>query len=819
MPQPLGESSVDEYIHFTIPNITTYISKKSGLEKKKLNGMPLKWTTAINANNYKQYINPKHKVKCIITGEINNITIVDFDNKNTYFKVLELYPNLKNYKTIETRRGFHVYCKYDANILTCTCACKTFEGIDIANDGHMVIGTGSTYTTLDFDIFEYKDLGGEILEIPNLIIHDLKQNEIKQVEPTIPIATIINSVEPLMESITDSNEYNEINFYIENNCFNEYVLTGEHLKWITLGGMFLSVFSKEDSFKLWEKATLLNGSEDKKNEYKKHFDCLKQIENDKLKAFRILVKWATKGNPNATNEYKQIKKNQLKEKNDQLKQIKKDEENKSIDIPDNLIKWSNCEEADFAKLYKTIIHEDSQILFTGEEKELDGFLFNGVYFKPLSLHDSELHKEHFDVLFEKYSDGLNEIREQVLDLSIKTHLHFYNFTKTKIDKLKTFNTRNNVIKIFKRDNYIQNINWNKNENLFVFEDAIYDLEKGEFVEGDFNDFINYSCGLNYKNNYTKEQLDKAKNTIIDFIKSIVDIDNFEYLMILMASFLKQENKEELAHFWLGNGRNGKGTLAEILMKSLGNYWAELNIDNYTNYEKGKDRPNQNLFNCQKGRVLNTSEIGENINTGLGITFLSDNFKRYSGGDMIIARELGTKRIAKFKAGKQLIQTNIMPTFSKIDNPLKQRIRVVPFPYTFTDDEELLKKDSTKNKIKDINLKKTLTDDLHRIAFTNLLFEYYKEYIVKGLVLTDSIKKHTQSYFKSETLINWIENNCEKKEKESISFEFIKIKFKEESGKTMSIKQIQDEFIGIGCETTRRNLIGWIYKQDIEDTKK
>lgn len=654
---------------------------------------------------------------------------------------------------------------------------------------------------------------------------DYKSQKTKKIE--IPVAQPV--VEEVVEKSTyesvyfiGSNEYNEIKFYIENNCYREYCLTGKHIEWIQLGGMLMSVFSKEETFELWEKATLLNGSEDKKKEYKEQFISVKQIETDKEKAFKILVKWASKGNSEATTKYKKMKKDEEKAKKENDKIQKKNSQNQPIDIPLELIMWANAEEADFAKLYKTIIHKNTEIIFTGNEKELEGYLFNGIYYKPLTLHDSELHQKHFDVLFKNYQNGLMQIREQALNMCLTHHLNFYNFTKTKIDKLKTYNTRNNVIKIFKRDNYKDNIVWNKNENLFVFEDAIYDLEKGQFVKGNPDDFINYSCGLFYANKYTKEELDKATKTITEFIKSIVDEQNFKYIMILMASFLKQENKEELAHFWLGNGRNGKGTLAEILMKSLGNYWAELNIDNYTNYEKGKDRPNQNLFNCQNGRVLNTSEVGENMSTGLGVTFLSDNFKRYSGGDMITARELGTKRIAKFKAGKQLIQTNVMPTFSKMDNSLRQRIRVIPFPYTFLSEEDMIKEKGNPKiiaKLKNINLKKQLTDDLHRIAFTNMLFTYYKNYLKDGLIQTESIKKHTQSYFKSETLMNWVENNCEKKDTETISLEFIKLKFKEESGKTMSIKQIQDELSAIGCVTTRRNLNGWIYKQDVEDAKK
>jgi phage/plasmid-associated DNA primase len=492
------------------------------------------------------------------------------------------------------------------------------------------------------------------------------------------------------------------------------------------------------------------------------------------------------------------------------KKKEKQESKKNIEIPIEEMKWKHCEEADFAKLYKLIIYKDTEILFTGEEKELEGYMFNGIYYKPLPLHDAELHKKHFDTLYQHYKNGLDKL-EDTLDLNNKDHKKFLNFAVTKVEKLNTYNTRNNVIKIFKKDNYKSNVIWNRNENLFVFEDAVYDLEQGKFIKGNPDDFINHSCGLFYNNTYSELQLQTATETIVNFIKSIIHEENYEYLMTLLSSFLKQENKEELAHFWLGNGRNGKGTLAELLQKTLGSYWCELSIDNYTNYEKGKDRPNQNLFNCQNGRVLNTSEVGENINTGFGITFISDQFKRFTGGDTISVRELGTKSVANFKAGKCLIQTNTMPTFSKMDNPLRERIRVIPFPYTFTDDKQKIEKEPSKFKLKDINLKKTLTDDLHRIAFINLLFTHYKQYKVKGLVLTETIKNHTLTYFDSQTLMNWVENNCEENSNSNVALEFIKIKYKEETGKTLSVNQIEKELSSVGCSTSRRLLKGWEYK--------
>ena len=135
-------------------------------------------------------------------------------------------------------------------------------------------------------------------------------------------------------------------------------------------------------------------------------------------------------------------------------------------------------------------------------------------------------------------------------------------------------------------------------------------------------------------------------------------------MKTISSFLVQNNKEEKAYFWLGKGRNGKGTMSTLLRNTLNNYWGELNTEYYTTHKHRADEPNQNLFNCRISRLLNTSEVPIDDKSNSKVKFINDAFNRITGNDIISARELGEKRIAKFKAGKILIQLNDMPEFSK-----------------------------------------------------------------------------------------------------------------------------------------------------------
>ena len=453
---------------------------------------------------------------------------------------------------------------------------------------------------------------------------------------------------------------------------------------------------------------------------------------------------------------------------------------------DVIINW-DLSEAEFAKKFHKICFKNNKVIFTGKGKEPEGFMFNGIYWLELSLHNAELQQAKFDELYKWYCDNLEQEKDE-MDKKVYENL------SRQIKTLNSHKTRINVIKIFKCDNYIETVEWNKNNNLFVFEDCVYDLELGKIQDKPNElDYNNISCGKKYNMEFKKEDVNDAEKVIESFIADITKKEDCEYLLKQMASFLKQENTEEKGYFWLGRGRNGKGTTTELLKNAIGKYWGELSMDYYTTYSKDADRPNQNLYNCRKSRVLNSSEISDADGNNKDVKFVSSQFKSITGGDAVYARELGTKNTAYFKAGKVLIQTNKMPIFSKIDTSLRERIVVMNFPYTYTDDPVLLEKEPSKYKLKDITFKAKFSSDLYRIAMLNILFKNYKEY-KKSFIIPESVKIYTQSYFAGQSIKSWIDDNCDEKPKGSIGLETIKQMYNSDTGKNMSVKQIKDELI-------------------------
>ena len=90
------------------PKIDTYTNERGEVKKKPI-GMP-NWRT-INKQNC-LYFNTG-SAYAVVTGEMSNLTIFDFDSKVDYERLIEKHPDLKNYKTIKTNKGFHIWFTYD----------------------------------------------------------------------------------------------------------------------------------------------------------------------------------------------------------------------------------------------------------------------------------------------------------------------------------------------------------------------------------------------------------------------------------------------------------------------------------------------------------------------------------------------------------------------------------------------------------------------------------------------------------------------------------------------------------------------------------
>jgi len=430
------------------------------------------------------------------------------------------------------------------------------------------------------------------------------------------------------------------------------------------------------------------------------------------------------------------------------------------------IDWYRLTHYTFAlALEKKLLHDakggngQSKIVFTGKSKEMTGYIFNGTYWKELGIHNTDIKKEHFA---EMYSEYLREF------MKVKSHFDVVKQASilSAISSLDNVAQRNMILEALKTERYKDKIEWNTKKHLFAFEDCIWDLDQGKFVEPDPEDYISWTCGYSYGDitkDY-KEKQEKFKKEYLHVVFGNADLE--QYMLNLLSSFLKQENPEEKAYFWLGMGRNSKGTLTKFLMNAMGSYFGELKLGFYTNYDKGEDSPNNNLFELRYARVCNTSEVGEdNLDPNKAQRFLTQKFKTATGGDQMTARQPHQKEQIKFVMGHILIQTNLMPMIVGIEKEenisLRERVVIIPFPFSFVDDDELIKENSKIYKKRNNKIKDMMDDTEMKLAFIRLLLENYKNYKAKGLVEPSLVKQEKQKYFKESDIVGqWFASNIE-----------------------------------------------------------
>ena len=166
--QKLTKNFFDKFLekNIEIVPINLYTFKNNNnIYKKGANFYDVKWKKEFNkdidfeANDFNSY--------AIRTGKINNLTVIDIDTKDEEIcnKVIEHLGMgcFGDFNTVvETKNGYHIYCKYNESLPTGTKYKKdffNFAGIDIRNDGGLIYAPFSQYKDENGKVHEYKLYG------------------------------------------------------------------------------------------------------------------------------------------------------------------------------------------------------------------------------------------------------------------------------------------------------------------------------------------------------------------------------------------------------------------------------------------------------------------------------------------------------------------------------------------------------------------------------------------------------------------------------------------------------------------------------------
>lgn len=682
----------DKFVYFSFPNITTYLNKKN-IEKKKPYFKDVEWKFIKTKT-----INLKHDAFAIICGKISNLTVIDIDNIDTYNNLITKYGFLKNVFKVETKKGVHLYFNYNKDIETTTNAFTNYLNVDIRNDDSIIFIPPTKYKMLNGDIYKYKFIGGELLNIPNEFLSEFKQFSKKdKIQKKININKNMKNNNSLIDSnVNKLSEIENLIYKLPSTFYDDYN------NWINIGFIIFNELGL-DGFNLFNKWSEQSDKYDF-DEVKKKYNSF-QYKNNGL-TIASLYKYHNDifGKQNYSNNY------------------------------DILINFTTGDNADyFKKKYgKKFIFSNGVLYY-----------FNDIYFKSDDKNYSFLNNFINDIYFFELFNLFQQYEIQELkkinnnDIDKKDIFKKIDTIKKKILDLKNHKTRKNFIDDIICKITDNEIKWNQCAHLFAFENKIFNIDLNKFVNPLPEFFINVSCGWYFDDLYDKNliiELDK----FIDTIHPNKEIKKL-YLTILSTGLSGQT----LEKFIIANGKggNGKGVLNELALDTFGNYGYILPSNIIL--QPLKTGSNPELANCTYKRFVIMREPDDNYKINCATV------KELTGGKDINAR-LNHSNETDTKLNLTLVmECNEKPKLSEVGDGMRRRVLDIPFNSSFIDkcaydklDDELKSNTFISNKFYKTNEFR----NKYKQALFMILINYYYEYNNFGsLIIPDIIEERTMNY--------------------------------------------------------------------------
>ena len=663
------------FIGFSFKSITTSLNKK-GEEKKKINGMP-KWDT-INKENWKNFVNKSHDGFAIITGEISGISVLDFDTIDAYKDYLANFgTECVRRNIVSTKKGKHLYFKYDKDLKQTQ---NPTAGVDVRNDGGIIIAPPTSYTLLDGSKAEYeffcKNLDFDLAEftaemklwcgerglINNYDFPEVKTKKekksktpkkkskpIEKMDDETTTSTITTPDVPKKNSYTYLKESkavdvaDEITFYINNGMFSKIDKCKDpYGTWLRIGASLKSELEYNDALNIFKWISKL---------YPQWWDedgCVNIFESigcDKITIGSLFY--------------------YLKQEDDKLfKSLKKKFNTERVELLE--VSFSTGAIADyFISLYKNEFIYSYEVLYYWNgfywvrDNKTNSYLSNFI--------DKVFTKDLTDYYISKYQDWndycfKNNIKledRKVMDGLLSTFNNDINY------KLRNSHFRSSYIKDILTFLSNDKIDWDNKPTLFVFENAVIDLTTGEKITPNPEDYLSISCGYNW------EQYDPVKEkTLLELLYGIFpdDLVRHHYLEILSTGLCGfQQEKFFVA---TGKGGNGKSLLNALMLFTCGKYAYTLPSEFVLTPIKTGANPE--VANLDGIRFALTQEPKATRRIVCSVV------KEITGNPTINARALYSSKCVVYLRLTLVMECNDMPRYDEVGDAITRRNDITPF---------------------------------------------------------------------------------------------------------------------------------------------
>ena len=278
----------------------------------------------------------------------------------------------------------------------------------------------------------------------------------------------------------------------------------------------------------------------------------------------------------------------------------------------------------------------------------------------------------------------------------------------------------------------------ENKHLFAFKNKVVDLRTGDVRDIRPTDYICINTGYDYPENVDAEAHKKIKEILWSIWEDQPTID---YVMKTIALCLCGLRIHEEFYIWTGAGGNGKGLLALLVMMAFGGkegYYHPVPASVLTKPSDGKNATNSSIAMAKGKRVMMATEPDDKDQIQIAA------LKEMTGGDPITARQLYKDPITFTLQCGIFIQANTIPKMSKLDaNALTRRLRCIPFPFDFKDEDDVV--EDTNMRVKDTSLKQMILEDTKlRDAFVRMLLDIYPT-IAEAPKMTKMVADKTSEY--------------------------------------------------------------------------
>ena len=315
-----------------------------------------------------------------------------------------------------------------------------------------------------------------------------------------------------------------------------------------------------------------------------------------------------------------------------------------------------------------------------------------------------------------------------------------------IGKLKSAPFKNHIMReameVFHNVDFLKRLD--SDPNLIAFQNGVYDVRNHEFRDGRPSDHLSLKLPIHYRSDLDKDHPDVQM--VQEFLtKMFPDKTVREYFLNLASEVFVGGNHSKIFQIWTGEGDNGKSIMQTLFEKMLGAYAIKLPTSLITGKRTQSSAACPELVRAGNGvrfAMLQEPDQTDTINIGI--------LKELSGNDTFFARGLykeGTEITPMFKL---VLICNDPPKLPYNDRATWNRIRVIPFESTFTDDapesweEQLRQKRFTKDK--------DFASKIPRLAepFAWLLLHTLK-YKRKVLSEPEKVKMATSNYRKKNDI--------------------------------------------------------------------